>query len=368
LTIRFTVKDTGIGMTEEQMSHLFMPFSQADSSTTRKFGGTGLGLTISKRLVEMMSGQVWCESTPGRGSTFIFTARFGLTSPWVQENREPMYKGRQAMAVDDNPSALQILSRNLVSLGFNVSRASSGEMALSRLETLQAKGMKLPELVVIDYQMPGLNGVETWVSLSRSIPKAASLLTVAGLCPQELQSAAKNAGFRAVMSKPLSINSLSSTLSGIMDVMPSGGKSKRKSKTDASELVAHLKGTPILLVEDNEVNQLVATSILKKAGLNVKVANNGREAVEMVQRDHYDLVLMDIQMPEMDGLEATKIIRGLDGFNNLPIVAMTAHAMSGDKEMSIKSGMNDHVNKPIDVQELFKTLAKWIPRHEAEQA
>jgi CheY-like chemotaxis protein len=213
--------------------------------------------------------------------------------------------------------------------------------------------------------MTGINGIETWEQLKASIPKAVTLLTVAGLCPQEVQLEAKQAGFRAVMSKPLSVNSISATIMGLMDKVSAAPRIKRKNKADASELVAHLKGSDILLVEDNEVNQLVATSILKKAGLNVKVANNGREAVEMVQKDHYDLVLMDIQMPEMDGLEATQVIRGLDGFDALPIVAMTAHAMSGDKEMSLKSGMNDHVNKPIDVQELFKTLAKWLPKEGA---
>jgi signal transduction histidine kinase/DNA-binding response OmpR family regulator len=368
VTLRFTVRDTGIGMTEEQRSHLFMPFSQADTSTTRKYGGTGLGLTISKRLVEMMSGQVWCETGPGAGSTFVFTARFGLTAPWVRENREPPYKGRQALAVDDNPSALQILSRNLLALGFSVARAGSGETALARVAALSDKGAKLPELVVVDYQMTGLNGVETWESLKAAVPKAVALLTVAGLCPQELQGEARRAGFKAVMSKPLSVGSISATVAGLLDKTSPPQRVRRKSKADASELVAHLKGAPILLVEDNEVNQLVATSILKKAGLNVRVANNGREAVEMVQKDRYDLVLMDIQMPEMDGLEATKIIRGLDGFDDLPIVAMTAHAMTGDKEMSLKSGMNDHVNKPIDVQELFRTLAKWLPKEQSMTA
>ncbi|MDR0355069.1 MAG: response regulator [Deltaproteobacteria bacterium] len=367
ITVRFTVKDTGIGMTPEQIGHLFQPFSQADSSTTRKFGGTGLGLTISKRLVEMMSGQVWCDSKPGEGSTFVFTTRFGLTSPWVQETAEPLFKGREALAVDDNPSALSILARNLTSLGFNVGKAVSGEAAVARIASQREKGEKLPELVVIDYLMTGISGIETWTELSKTIPKAASILTVAGLCSHELQTEARTVGFKAVMSKPLSSSSLLASISGLMDRTASKpGKIRKKSKTDAGELVAHLKGSLILLVEDNEVNQLVATSILKKSGLAVKVANNGREAVEMVQKDKYALVLMDIQMPEMDGLEATRIIRGIAGFQNLPIIAMTAHAMSGDKELSLNSGMNDHVSKPIDVQELFKTLARWLPKAKTE--
>jgi CheY-like chemotaxis protein len=228
---------------------------------------------------------------------------------------------------------------------------------------MREKDEKLPELLIIDYQMPGHNGVQVWEELANYIPKAVPILTVAGLCSQELQSQAKASGFKGVMSKPISANSLSVTISGLLNKVTSPARLKRKTRSDASELVAHLKGVPILLVEDNEVNQLVAASILKKAGLSVKVANNGREALDMIQREHFELVLMDIQMPEMDGLEATRLIRDMDGFDKLPIVAMTAHAMSGDKEMSLKSGMNDHVNKPIDVQELFKTLAKWLPKN-----
>ncbi|MDR1110585.1 MAG: response regulator [Deltaproteobacteria bacterium] len=369
VTMRFTVTDSGIGMTEEQKSHLFTPFTQADASTTRKFGGTGLGLTISKRLVEMMSGQVWCESEPDKGSTFVFTVRFGLTRPWVPDAKEPPYKDRLALAVDDNPSALQILSTNLSGLGFKVTRAVSGEAAITRIAAMREKAEKLPELAVIDYKMTGIDGLGAWKAISGTLPRAVPILTVNGLCPQELRASAREAGFRAVISKPLSAASLGATLSGLLDkVAPPAHRAKRKSRSDAAELVAHLKGALILLVEDNEVNQLVASSILKKAGFVVKVANNGREAVEMIAKDPYDLVLMDIQMPEMDGLEATKIIRGMDGFSSIPIVAMTAHAMSGDKEMSIGSGMNDHVNKPIDVQDLFKTIAKWLPPQQPGQA
>ncbi|MDR3134909.1 MAG: response regulator, partial [Deltaproteobacteria bacterium] len=368
VTLRFTVVDTGIGMTQEQIGNLFTPFTQADTSTTRKYGGTGLGLTISKRLVEMMHGQVWCESVIGKGSTFTFTVRFGMTRPWVQEAKAQPYKDYHALAVDDNPSALQILYKNLSSMGFKVSKAVSGEASITRIKTMKEKNEKLPDLVVMDFQMTGIDGLKAWEALSPSIPKAVAILTVNGLCSHELQVSAKEAGFKAVISKPLSLNSLSGSLSGLLDKAAQAPKARKRPRSEASELVSHLKGSLILLVEDNEVNQLVATSILKKAGFVVKVANNGREAVEMVQRDPFELVLMDIQMPEMDGIEATKIIRGLNGYADLPIVAMTAHAMSGDRELSLKSGMNDHVNKPIDVQELFKAIAKWLPPRQAQQA
>ncbi|MDR2300942.1 MAG: response regulator [Deltaproteobacteria bacterium] len=367
-TLRFTVMDSGIGMTPEQISHLFTPFTQADTSTTRKYGGTGLGLTISKRLVEMMQGQVWCESTPNKGSTFTFTVRFGLTRPWVPETKAPPYKDYHALAVDDNPSALQILTKNLTNLGFKVSKAVSGEAAVTRITSIKDKNEKLPDLVVIDYQMTGITGLEAWQTICKTMPKAVGILTVNGLCPHELQTEAKEAGFKAVISKPLSLNSLTGTLSGLLDKVPQAPKARKRSRSEASELVAHLKGSLILLVEDNEVNQLVATSILKKAGFTVKVANNGKEAIDMIQREPYELVLMDIQMPEMDGLEATRIIRGMNGYSTIPIVAMTAHAMSGDRELSLKSGMNDHVNKPIDVNELFKAIAKWLPANKTPAA
>jgi CheY-like chemotaxis protein len=272
------------------------------------------------------------------------------------------------MAVDDNPSALQILSKNLANLGFNVSKAVSGEAAVTRVNSIKDKNEKIPDLLVIDYQMTGMNGLDTWQTISQQMPRTVALLTVNGLCPHEIQVRAKEADFKAVISKPISLNSLSGTLTGLLAKVPQAPKVKKKARSEASEQVAHLKGSLILLVEDNEVNQLVATSILKKAGFVVKVANNGKEAVEMIQREPFELVLMDIQMPEMDGLEATKIIRGIDGYDKIPIVAMTAHAMSGDRELSLKSGMNDHVNKPIDVQELFKAIAKWLPPHQAQPA
>ncbi|MDR1545708.1 MAG: response regulator [Deltaproteobacteria bacterium] len=363
ITMRFTVKDSGIGLTQEQLNGLFKPFTQADTSTTRKYGGTGLGLVITKRLVEMMMGEVWCESKPGEGSTFIFTARLGLTAPWTPEAKEPPYKGRTALAVDDNPSALQLLARNLSFLGFNVYKASSNETSLTRLNSLKEKNEPLPELTVIDYDIKGRDGLQILKSILPLLNNPASFMTVSGMQPQSLSAAAAEAGFQKVLTKPLTLNALETALASVMPV--SKGKPKDKPKkarnADAEELVAHLKGARILLVEDNEVNQLVASRILKRAGFEVTVANNGLEGLDKVQAEPFDLVLMDIQMPEVDGLEATKRIRALGTFDQLPIVAMTAHAMTGDKELSLQSGMNDHVNKPIDVHELFRTIAKWLP-------
>jgi CheY-like chemotaxis protein len=229
--IHFDVTDTGIGMTQEQKRSLFTPFTQADTSTTRRYGGTGLGLTISKRLVEMMGGQIWCYSEIGRGSTFGFTAKFKLD---------------------------------------------------------QTEEVKVQET-------------------------------------------------------------------------KKSGKKKDKDKVKDKVMLGPILGARILLTEDNEVNQLVASRILNNAGFQVDIANNGLEAVKKVQETNYDLVLMDIQMPEMDGLTASRTIRSLPGFADLPIVAMTAHAMSGDRELSLAAGMNDHVSKPINLSELFNALLKWVP-------
>ncbi|MDR3203408.1 MAG: response regulator [Deltaproteobacteria bacterium] len=361
VTLRITVQDSGIGLTPEQRKNLFTPFTQADSSTTRKYGGTGLGLTITKRLVEMMNGQIWCESVPGEGSTFAFTARFGLTESFIPKTPNRPFEGRQAMIIDDNPSSLEILSRQLINLGFEVTKMASGKDAHSRITRLKSKGEPMPSLILIDYQMPELNGIEVFKLINPYFSSALTILMLPSLAPQQLQNEAAGEGLKLFLTKPFSPKTLENTISTNLDKAPQTPKPKKKPKADYSDLVAHLKGASILLVEDNEVNQLVASSILKKAGFVVTIAGNGREAVEKVQANAYSLVLMDIQMPEMDGLEATKHIRELQGFKDLPIVAMTAHAMSGDKELSLKAGMNDHVNKPIDIEELFKAIAKWAP-------
>ncbi|MDR1871755.1 MAG: response regulator [Deltaproteobacteria bacterium] len=371
LTLRFTIRDSGIGMTQEEINRLFTPFSQADTSTTRRYGGTGLGLTITKRLVEMMNGQIWCNSVPKHGSAFIFTARFGLTEAWSQETAPKPYLGREALAIDDNPSALQIISTNLTSMGFNVSRASSGESAVNRVKASRLKGeMVIPDVILVDYKMHKLDGLETIRQLrdEYSPAKPMTLLMVAGLAPDSVQNEAKEMDIATILSKPVSLFNLQTSLSGLLvkKIAPAPVPVKPPTKLDPNALLSGFKGRPILLVEDNEVNQLVASKILRKAGLEVTIANNGLEALKKVQEDHYDLVLMDIQMPEMDGLTATKEIRKIERFKELPIVAMTAHAMTGDRDLSLASGMNDHVTKPIDIPELFKTLAKWLPREAAQ--
>ncbi|MDR1086366.1 MAG: response regulator [Deltaproteobacteria bacterium] len=363
MTLKFTVRDSGIGMTQEEMNRLFTPFSQADTSTTRRYGGTGLGLTITKRLVEMMNGQIWCQSVPKQGSSFIFTARFGLAEAWQKDKTPKPFAGRLALAIDDNPSALHILASNLMSAGFTVSRASSGESAVNRIKANRLKGeLEVPDIMLVDHKMVKLDGLETISQLYHEFApaKPVAVLMVSGLTPDGIQDKIQKLDIKTVLSKPISQANLLAGLTGLLN-NTSNIPAKPKPKADYTEMLTHLKGRLILLVEDNEVNQLVASKILKKAGFEVKIANNGLEALDMVQKGNFDLILMDIQMPEMDGLTATKEIRKMDRFKDLPIVAMTAHAMSGDKDLSLAVGMNDHVTKPIDVPELFRTLVRWLP-------
>ncbi|MDR2406238.1 MAG: response regulator [Deltaproteobacteria bacterium] len=366
LTIHFTIQDTGIGLTQEQLSRLFTPFTQGDSSTTRKFGGTGLGLTITKRLVEMMEGQIECESTPGKGSSFSFTARFGLKERWERQPKPQTFQGSQVLIVDDNSTALRILGSSLISLGFEVKRAKSGDNALALIHaiTRTKEDPSFPSLLILDWNMPGTDGPKTLEALLSNYHKfnqkdPPSIMMIQGPSTQQQQKTMERLGVKATLAKPYTLKALHDTLEDVLIKVK--GRPKKSQKTQGfSELVAHHKGAKILLVEDNEVNQLVASRILKKAGFLIKIAANGLEAIEEVQKERFDLVLMDIQMPEMDGIEATKKIRELPGFAKLPIVAMTAHAMSSDRDLSISAGMNDHVSKPIDVQELFKTIAKWL--------
>jgi len=359
--LRFTVEDSGIGLSPEQAAKLFNPFTQADTSTTRKYGGTGLGLVISKRLAELMGGEIWCRSEPGRGSTFGFTARF---KPCVLEDAGPpltidSFKGLRALIVDDNAQALEILSHTLSSIGFVVVEAASGEEALKCYAEAVGQGSKF-DLIVVDWQMPGMDGGETVRRLDGAWGPLPAVLMVTGFGREEVEASVRAANISKILTKPLSLSSLNDALTEVFGRQQKVTK-KKAAATEDLTLIEAVRGARILLAEDNEVNQLVASRILTHAGFEVTIAGNGLEALELVQKERFDLVLMDIQMPEMDGLTATIRLRELPQFQDLPIVAMTAHAMSGDREQSLKAGMNDHINKPINISELFQALARWIP-------
>ncbi|MDR1657868.1 MAG: response regulator [Deltaproteobacteria bacterium] len=361
-----SVKDSGIGMTSEQKSVLFNAFSQADTSITRRYGGTGLGLTISKRLSELMGGSIWCESEPGQGSRFSFEILVDLAEAPLDDGEgfdpeEVSFKGLKAVVIDDNITALEIIHEALVRENLEVSSFSSGQAALKAL----SESEKGPDLLFVDWKMPDMDGLETIKQLQNDdvLSKSSVIIMVTAYDRYEVLGSAKELGVSRVLTKPITnshLHDLLMELFGTRVAVQSKSKSKRRSQVSDREMVKGVAGARILLVEDNDVNQLVASKILSNAGFVVTVAADGQKAVEAVQKETFDLVLMDVQMPVMDGLTATRVIRGM-GFKDVPIVAMTAHAMSNDKLQSLQAGMNDHVNKPINVVELFQTMVKWIP-------
>lgn len=360
--LHFEVRDTGIGMTKEQTSRLFQAFSQADTSTTRKYGGTGLGLAISKQLTELMGGEIGVKSEPGKGSTFFFSANFGLVKQKVKRKftLAPDLRKMKVLVVDDNASSREILKGMLESFSFQVTLAAAAEEGLVELK---APALKKPfELVLMDWKMPGMTGLEASrkIKSDKELTKIPIIIMVTAYGREEVFKEAEEIGLEGFLNKPVSQSTLFDT---IMEVFGKDGKriSRETLRRDkVGELSIQMKGAKVLLVEDNEINQEVADEILGGAGLNVTIVSDGKEAVEAVKRDTYDAVLMDIQMPVMDGYEATRMIRKDPGLKLLPIIAMTANVMAGDAQKSLEAGMNAHIGKPIDPDELFGTLAKWI--------
>ena len=360
--LRFHVRDTGIGLTQEQIGKLFSAFTQADTSTTRKYGGTGLGLTICKRLAEMMGGEIWVQSEPGHGSTFFFTAKFGRHAKRRRSTKRiPDLQGRRVLVVDDNTTSLDILRDGLTPMGFDVALAESGAQALAILAAAPAD--KPFDLVLMDWMMPDMDGIETTRRIRKQagLPKIPTVIMVTAHGREEVMRQAEQAGIKGFLIKPVGQSILYNAILDAFGFEAKKEATQHVKEGHETELVAHVRGARILLAEDNEINQEVARELLEGAGLLVTIANNGREAVEKAQAESFDLILMDIQMPEMDGIDAAKAIRADTRFKDLPILAMTAHAMVGDREKSIDAGMNDHVTKPIDPAELFSALARWIP-------
>jgi two-component system, sensor histidine kinase and response regulator len=360
--IKFAVRDTGIGMTREQISHLFTPFTQADSSITRKYGGTGLGLTICQRLVEMMNGRIWVESAPGVGSTFFFTAVFGIG---LEESRlchlpPADLRGIKALVVDDNPTSREIFQKMLESFTFKVTLAASGEEGLKEME--KSIGERPYDIVVMDWKMPGMDGFEAARRIrhdSRLI-RVPVIILVSAYGREEIMWRAEAAELDAFLIKPISPSVMFDTIMQALAKDASGEFGPFDRKDQAMDILKGLEGARVLLVEDNELNQQVAMEILASAGMVVSLAGNGQEALDAVKVNRYDALLMDVQMPVMDGYTATRIIRRDMQLRDLPIIAMTAHAMAGDQEKSTAAGMNDHITKPIDPTQLYSVLARWI--------
>ena len=356
--LRFSVRDTGIGMSEEHSLRLFQPFSQADSSTTRKFGGTGLGLSITRRLVELMGGQIWVQSAPAAGSTFTFTAWFGVGRK-EHHRRPPMplnLAGMRVLVVDDNPIARELMSDVLASLRFRVATANSGVDAIAAVRSADAHDPF--GFVLMDWRMPELNGIEATRRILapgdlRNAPVVVVLSASGG--GEEERVSALAAGAADFLVKPVTPSTLVDSLLRIFapELMP-----ELKARVANEDTRRRVQGARILLVEDNEINQQIALELLRGEGAEVALANHGREALEKLSADHarYDIVLMDVQMPEMDGYEATRRIRAEPWGKEIPIIAMTAHALIEERQKALEAGMNDHISKPIDPEAMFATI------------
>jgi PAS domain S-box-containing protein len=362
ITLQFSMRDTGIGMTEEQQAKLFQAFSQADTSTTREYGGTGLGLTISKRLVNMMGGDIWVESEPGQGTTFNFTAEFGLGKEKAKKRYMPApdLRSMKVLVVDDNATSRDILREMLESFSFSVSVAASGAEGITELEN--ADENKPIELVIMDWKMPGMDGIEAskLIKSHQGLSKIPAIVLVTAYGREEVMLQTEEVGLEGFLLKPINPSILFDTImQAFGEAVPEISRVAQRKEQEAKAW-ENIQGARVLLVEDNEINQQVAMEILQGAGLNVAIANNGQEGVDAARANQYDAILMDIQMPVMDGYTATREIRKDERFKELPIIAMTAHAMSGDEDKSLEAGMNGHVAKPIDPDQLFATLKKWI--------
>ncbi len=361
--LEFAISDTGIGMTPEQRDKLFKPFSQADASTTRKFGGTGLGLSISRRLVEMMGGEIRVESEPGKGSTFSFNAVFGRQERKSQKARHiPSrdLRGMRVLVVDDNTSSREILQEMLEGMSFEVTVAASASEGIAEIEA--ADETEPFRLVLMDWRMPEMDGLEAARAIreNEKLVNQPRIILVTAYGNEHLNERAAEAGLLGVLLKPISGSMMFDTIVEAFSDSVADEHAPEAEIQEAPNYAADLAGLTVLLVEDNEINQEVATELLEGIGIKVTLAENGKQAVEKATTVRFDGVLMDIQMPEMDGYAATRAIRATPGFDTLPIVAMTANAMAGDRSRALEAGMNDHVAKPIDPDQLFATIQRWF--------
>ncbi|MDB9313028.1 response regulator [Spirulina sp. CS-785/01] len=355
--LQLAVRDTGIGIPQDRLHRLFKPFSQVDASTTRHYGGTGLGLVISKRLAELMGGTMWVESHGGEGSTFFFTIRVSQVASSLlleQPQSRQWLEGKQILIVDDNATNRRVLQLQSQSFGMIPHTVASGEAALALLAT----GQHL-DVAVLDMQMPNMDGI----TLARHIqglnlpyPLPLIMLTSIGQLEPE-QAHLKNL-FTSYLNKPIKQSQLYNILITLFHPQPTPISVSVQSQPDEQNLLSHQIPLRILLAEDNVVNQKVALNMLKKLGYRADVVANGQEVLDALRRQPYDLVLMDVQMPEMDGIEATRQIRQHNHWVNVTIIAMTANAMQGDREACLAVGMNDYISKPIRIQTLTETLQR----------
>ena len=369
--IKFTVSDTGIGISKEKQQLIFNAFEQADSSTTRVYGGTGLGLAISKRLTEMMGGEIGVESEHGKGSSFWFTIPLEKQKGQGKEHYEMAQdiRGMRILVADDNQTNRTILLKMLESFGLNAKAVSSGAEAISELKS--AADANPYKMLILDMQMPGMDGEHTTIIIKNTPEiKDISIVMLTSMGRRGDAARLQGLGCSAYLVKPVKQSLLFDTIAAVagMDKVEEGG-SKTILSTHHSIAESRFSNVNMLLGEENPVNQKMTEAMLKKAGFHVDIAENGRKAVEAVERKNYDIIFMDIQMPEMDGFEATKTIRSMEKADKKNIIiAMTAHAMKGDRERCIKAGMDDYIAKPIDPKVLFDIIKKWLkPKVEGDE-
>jgi CheY-like chemotaxis protein len=372
----FAVADSGIGVPEALSHRLFKPFSQVDGSTTRKFGGTGLGLAICKKLVEMMNGRIGVESRPGIGSKFWFTARLGIPAPTQDEpesrDADRGLENKSILVVDDSAASRDILEAYLHVYKCEVWLAADGNEGLE-LMARAARAQRPFDLVLVDARMPSMDGE----ALGRAIRSHAELRATPMVLLMERGrgingETALKAGFNGWVNKPVKMSELRDALLSALGhrmCEPSPVIEKKQAPQASENSAGRLQGN-ILLAEDNPINQKLAVHILEKQGHAVDAVSNGRLALEALDRRPYDLILMDVQMPEMDGFEATRAIRGREqggdpypAGDRIPIIAMTAHAMSGDREKCLDAGMDDYISKPVDADILSEKLAYWLQKN-----
>ena len=356
--LHFSISDTGIGIPQDKMDRLFKAFSQVDMSTTRKYGGTGLGLAISSQLVRMMNGRIWVESAVNKGSTFHFTAWFGLASELIPR-RTPVglakVRGMSVLIVDDNSTNCRILEELLQGWGMTPTVVQSGKAALEAMRKAHNEGEPF-SLILLDNMMPEMDGF-TLVEQIRQHPElvGATLMMLSSADRHENAERCFKLGMEAYLTKPIRRAELLSTILTAVHAAPGAALIAHPSRHSVEHTSQNLR---ILLTEDNLVNQKLAVRLLEKRGHSVTIANNGREAIDAIECGQFDVVLMDVQMPEMDGFEATQIVRSRERETgrHLPIVAMTAHAMKGDREKCLEVGMDGYISKPLHPTELFEVV------------